>query len=31
MTEEDLRISLFDGRLRFEGDGSSYSNFAYRI
>ena len=29
--EEDLCISLFDGRLRFEGDGSSYSNFAYRI
>ena len=24
-------ISLFDGRLRFEGDGSSYSGFAYRI
>ena len=32
MTEEEgLCISLFDGRLRFEGDGSSYSNFAYRI
>ena len=29
--EEDLCFSLFDGRLRFEGDGSSYSNFAYRI
>ncbi|CAM9153268.1 unnamed protein product [Laminaria digitata] len=29
--EEDLCISLFDGRLRFEGDGSSYSNFACRI
>ena len=23
--------SLSDGRLRFEGDGSSCSNFAYRI
>ena len=32
MTEEEgLCISLFDGRLRFESDGSSYSNFAYRI
>ena len=29
MTEnEGLCISLFDGRLGFEGDGSSYSNFA---
>ena len=32
MTEEEgLYISLFNGRLRFEGDGSSYFNFAYRI
>ena len=32
MTEEEgLCISLFDGRLRFEGDGSSYFNFVYRI
>ena len=32
MTEDEgLCISLFDGRLRFEGDGSSYSNFACRI
>ena len=32
MTEvEGLCISLFDGRLRFEGDGSTYSNFACRI
>ena len=29
--DEGLGISLFDGRLRFEGDGSSYSNFACRI
>ena len=29
--EEDLCISLFNGRLRFEGDGSSCFNFAYRI
>ena len=29
--EKDLCISLFNGRLRFEGDGSSYSGFAYRI
>ena len=29
--EKDLCISLFTGRLRFEGDGSSYSGFAYRI
>ena len=29
MTEDEgLCISLFDVRLRFEGDGSSYSNFA---
>ena len=32
MTEgEILRISLFDGRLRFKGDGSSCFTFAYRI
>ena len=32
MTEEEgLCIYLSDGRLRFEVDGSSYSNFAYRI
>lgn len=31
MTEEDLCISLFNGRLRFEGGGSSYSGFAYRV
>ena len=32
MTEEEgLCISLFNGRLTFEGDGSSYLNFAYRI
>ena len=32
MTEDEgLCISPFDGRLRFEGDGSSYSNFACRI
>ena len=32
MTEkEDLCISLFDGRLTFEGDGSSYSYLAHRI
>ena len=24
-------IFIFNGRLRFEGDGSSYFNFAYRI
>ena len=29
--EKDLCISLFNGRLRFEGDGSSYSGFAYKI
>ena len=29
--EKDLCISLFMGWLRFEGDGSSYSGFAYRI
>ena len=29
--DEGLCIYLFNGRLRFEGDGSSYSNFAYRI
>ena len=29
--DEGLCISLFDGRLTFEGDGSSYSNFACRI
>ena len=29
--EKDLCISLFNGRLRFEGDESSYSGFAYRI
>ena len=29
--EKDLCISLFTGRLRFEGDGSRYSGFAYRI
>ncbi|CAN0366564.1 unnamed protein product, partial [Laminaria digitata] len=31
MTENYLCISLFNGRLKFEGDGSSYSSFAYRI
>ena len=32
MTEDEgLCISLFDGRLRFEGDGSSYCNFACRM
>ena len=32
MTEEEgLRISRFNGRLRFEDDGSSYFNFAYKI
>ena len=32
MTEEEgLSTSLFNGRLRFEGDGSSYFNVAYRI
>ena len=32
-TTEDSRtcISLFDGRLGFEGDGSSYSGFGCRI
>ena len=29
--EEGMCISLFDGRLRFEGDGNIYSNFAYRL
>ena len=29
--EKDVCISLCNGRLRFEGDGSSYSGFAYRI
>ena len=29
--EKDLYISLFNGRLRFEGDGSSCSGFDYRI
>ena len=29
--ESDTCISLFDGRLRFEGDGSSYSGFENRI
>ena len=29
--EKDLCISLFNGRLRFEGDGSSNSGFAYKI
>ena len=29
--DEGLYTSLFDGRLRFEGDGSSYSNFTCRI
>ena len=29
--EKDSHISLFNGRLRFEGDGSSYSGFACRI
>ncbi|CAN0295766.1 unnamed protein product, partial [Laminaria digitata] len=31
MTEKKLCISLFNGRLKFEGDGSSYSSFACRI
>ena len=32
MTEDErLCISLFDGRLRFEGDGSSYANSACRM
>ena len=32
MTEEEgVCFSPFGGRLRFEGDGSSYSNFEYRI
>ena len=32
MTEDEgLCVSLFDGRLRFESDGSSYSNFACKI
>ncbi|CAN0450323.1 unnamed protein product, partial [Laminaria digitata] len=31
MTEKNLCISLFSGRLKFEGDGSSYSSFACRI
>ena len=34
MTEEEtlcVSLSLFDGRLRFEGDGSSYFTFACRI
>ena len=29
--ENNLYIFLFNGRLRFEGDGSSYSEFTYRI
>ena len=29
--EKDSCISLFNGRLRFEGDGSSYSGVPYRI
>ena len=29
--EKGLCLSLFDGRLGFEGDGSSYFNFAYRV
>ena len=29
--EKDLCISLFNGRLRFEGDGPIYSGFVYRI
>ena len=29
--EKDLYISLFNGRLGFEGDGSSCSGFNYRI
>ena len=29
--EKDMCISLFNGRLRVEGDGSSYSGFACRI
>ena len=29
--ESGMCISLFDGRLRFEGDGSSYSGFSCRI
>ena len=28
---KDLNISFFNGRLGFEGDGSSYTGFAYRI
>ena len=31
MTEEGLCVSLFDGRLRVEGGGSTCSNFVYRI
>ncbi|CAN0277930.1 unnamed protein product, partial [Laminaria digitata] len=31
MIEKNLCISLFNGRLKFEGDGSSYSSFACRI
>lgn len=30
-TEEDLCLNLFNGRLKFEGDGCSYSTFAYRV
>ena len=29
--EKDLCVSLFNGRMRFEGNGSSYSGLAYRI
>ena len=29
--DKDLYVSLFNVRLRFEGDGSSYPGFAYRI
>ena len=29
--EKGLCISLFNGKLRFEGDGSSCTGFAYRI
>ena len=29
--QKDLCISLFNGRLIYEGDGSSYSRFAYKM
>ena len=31
LRRKNLSISLFNGRLRFEGDGPSYSGFAYSI